>query len=131
MPKHRTKSEAHGLAPATKRAKQRPAVKGSRREVEERKLEQRVFESTLLHMGFIADKRDKNGKVVRGKGRDWWHVKDTGAFTLDYALGEKLGTEFLRYGRRRGQPGLLTAIIEGKIEKGPDYCRTVRMGFYL
>ncbi len=131
MPKHRTKSEAHGLATATNRANAKPAVERTRKAAEKKaeELNHRVFKSTLLHMGFIADKCDKNGKAMRGKGRDWWHVKETGDFLLDHALGEKLATEFLRYGRQRGRRSILAAIIEGMIEKGPKHCRGVRMGF--
>jgi hypothetical protein len=64
-----------------------------------------------------------------GEGRDWWDVRETGVFNLDLALGEKLATEFLRYGRQRGRPSVLPNVIDSMIAKGPDYCRVVRMGF--
>jgi hypothetical protein len=134
MPKHRTKMEARGLAPATKRTKRAAVSENERKEKaeekERRELERRVFEAALLHMGFVSEhKRDKNGKVLRGEGRDWWNVRETGEHRLDLALGEKLATEFVRYGRQRGGQSMLTHVIDGMIAKGPDYCRTVRMGF--
>jgi hypothetical protein len=136
MPKHRTKAEARGLAPATKRAKRKRATAAEQKqraaEKEESKLRQGVFESTLMMMPFITDKRDKKGKVLRGERRDWWNVKETGEFSLDHALGEKLAVEFLRYGKKRGDPSsLLLWIINDMIEKGPEHCKNVRQGFLL
>jgi len=65
-------------------------------------------------------------EVIKGKGRDWWAVKETGDSQLDYALGEHLADRFLQWGRRRGAECLdarnLFLLLESMVEKGPDFC---------
>jgi len=72
-------------------------------------------------------------EVIKGKGRDWWAVKETGDSQLDYALGEHLADRFLQWGRRRGAECLdarnLFLLLESMVEKGPDFCPDVRRGF--
>lgn len=133
MAKRNTKAEASGLAAATKRAKgKRRAAKAAKPKKEltaeqeaERKIK-RQQKYAFLMMPFVSD-------IIKGKGRDWWAVKETGDDQLDYALGEHLAQLFLQWGRRRGAEYLdtrhLMILIESMVEKGPDYCPNVRRGF--
>ena len=137
MSRHRTETEAHGLMPATKRAKRKAGVakptkpkgKLTAEQEAERKIERKIErqqEYALLMMPFVSE-------IIRGKGRDWWAVKETGDSQLDCALGEHLAHLFLQWGRRRGAEFLnarhLFQLIESMVEKGPDYCPDVRRGF--
>ena len=129
MAKHRTKAETCGLLASTRRAaKRQPKLSAAERKkraaerAEEKSLWKRRSQ-VLRAMPFVNDDRPEE--------RDYWDVKETGDLALDQMLGEQLATQFLRFGKEEGDElgGSFIAVIEAMIDKGPDYCVQVRMGF--
>jgi hypothetical protein len=80
-------------------------------------------------LSFVTDKRDKNGKILRGRGFDYWTATQTpklptpllgGDFGADCEAGERRAEEFLRYLNRDPEvyDPALGWIVEAMIAKG-------------
>jgi hypothetical protein len=62
-----------------------------------RRIKSRPAKPPPLTLSFATDLDKRARKLAAGRGRDFWTVKETGDYLVDYEAGERLAEQFLRY----------------------------------